>query len=134
MYRVRVATIIVAAFAALCGVSCPGSYDNKRDASGAIEDGIKWDTASTPPDWGGVKWDTGAFPTDTGGKPKDGFIPWPDVTYPDIKPHSDLYPWPPDLGGYTPSPFGCQLDSDCFGIRCCPTPWGVKLCAPVCQY
>jgi hypothetical protein len=29
--------------------------------------------------------------------------------------------------------FGCQSDADCFGQLCCPTPWGVKLCAPACD-
>jgi hypothetical protein len=42
----------------------------------------------------------------------------------------DSYQWP-DV--YTGSPFGCQSDTDCFGLRCCPTPWGVKLCAEVCE-
>jgi hypothetical protein len=34
--------------------------------------------------------------------------------------------------GYKGAAFGCQMDSDCFGQKCCPTPWGVKLCAPTC--
>ncbi len=34
---------------------------------------------------------------------------------------------------YSAGAFGCQADSDCFGQKCCPTPWGVKLCAPTCD-
>jgi hypothetical protein len=47
----------------------------------------------------------------------------------------DHWPWPrdtyPGTGGG--SPFGCQVDSDCFGVKCCPTPWGVHLCAADCD-
>ncbi len=117
----------------VCCVGCPGGYDNKLDSAGPIMDGVKWDTT------GGGKKD-GWPVTDMPWQPKDGpvppdtHIPWPDVTYPDSKPASDLFPWPPDQGGYSPSPFGCHLDADCFGVKCCSTPWGVKLCAPVCNY
>jgi hypothetical protein len=41
--------------------------------------------------------------------------------------------WPAPGDSYQPAPFGCELDDDCFGQRCCPTPWGVKLCAPECE-
>ena len=52
---------------------------------------------------------------------EDAFV-WPDQgEQPDVWPH---YP------GVTG--FGCQDDSGCFGQRCCPTPWGVKLCAATC--
>ena len=45
---------------------------------------------------------------------------WPDI-------------WGPEFGKMdTNAPFGCRFDSDCFGQKCCPTPWGVKLCAPSC--
>ena len=50
-------------------------------------------------------------------------ILWPDLPPPDAE---------PDKGGYKPSPFGCTSDADCFGQRCCPTPWGVKLCSADC--
>jgi len=40
--------------------------------------------------------------------------------------------WSSPEAGYSASPFGCQSDADCFGQRCCTTPWGVKLCAPAC--
>jgi hypothetical protein len=50
---------------------------------------------------------------------------WPDLTKP-----KDQWPWPTD--NYQAIPFGCQSDADCFGQRCCATPWGVKLCAPEC--
>ena len=117
----------------LCCVGCPGGYDNKFDSTGPIMDGVKWDTTGNPQD-GWPNTDKPQVPP-LDGQPPDTYIPWPDVTYPDSQPSPDLFPWPPqDQGGYTPSPFGCQLDTDCFGIKCCPTPWGVKLCAPVCQY
>jgi hypothetical protein len=54
----------------------------------------------------------------------------------------DMYLWPdyvspgdtwPTGDSYSGAPFGCRNDSDCFGQRCCPTPWGVKLCAPTCS-
>jgi len=58
--------------------------------------------------------------------------PKPDqFTWPDVKPPSDTWPWPVD--SYVGAPFGCQTESDCFGQKCCPTPWGVKLCAPSCD-
>lgn len=41
----------------------------------------------------------------------------------------DSVPW---ADTYSGSPFGCQSDADCFGLVCCPTPWGVKLCAETC--
>ena len=117
----------------LCCVGCPGGYDNKNDSAGPIMDGVKWDTNNLPQD-GTPKWDT-KKPPPSDGQPPDTAMSWPDVTFPDSQPSPDLFPWPPqDKGGYTPSPFGCQLDADCFGLKCCPTPWGVKLCAPVCQY
>jgi len=61
------------------------------------------------------------------------------VVYPDQLP-PDSFVWPdqgqdqiiwPDM--YTGTPFGCQSDSDCFGRKCCATPWGVKLCASTCD-
>ncbi len=53
---------------------------------------------------------------------------WPDI-WPDTSQTPDWY-LPPDYSG---SPFGCQTNADCFGQKCCPTPWGVKLCAPTCD-
>jgi hypothetical protein len=67
-------------------------------------------------------------PTDTRprdqAKKKDKFV-WPD------QPKKDHWPWPDTYA--PPTPFGCQIDSDCFGIKCCPTPWGVKLCRNECD-
>jgi len=57
----------------------------------------------------------------------DYYYPYPDG--PQQQP--DFWYWPPDT--YVGSPFGCQQDSDCFGLKCCTTPWGVKLCAEVCN-
>lgn len=41
---------------------------------------------------------------------------------------------PPDSNGYGGGAYGCQDDRDCFGMLCCPTPWGVRLCATTCHY
>ena len=57
-------------------------------------------------------------------KVPDKFV-WPDF------PPKDTWPHPQD--SYVGSSFGCQTDTDCFGQTCCPTPWGVKLCAPTCK-
>jgi hypothetical protein len=87
---------------------CPGDYEvppaDEADAS----------TAGTPYDPGGGS----STPS----------------TYPDVStPSSQADGWTvvPDTG-YGGSPFGCVRDSDCFGLRCCATPWGVKLCQEVC--
>jgi hypothetical protein len=53
--------------------------------------------------------------------------PWPDLPPP--RPEAQL----PLPDGYKSAAFGCAQDSDCFGQRCCSTPWGVKLCSPVCD-
>jgi hypothetical protein len=47
--------------------------------------------------------------------------------------HDQANPWPQPEAGYTGSPFGCEHDRDCFGLRCCKSPWGVKLCAASCD-
>jgi hypothetical protein len=57
--------------------------------------------------------------------PVDQYL-WPDYTSP-----GDT--WPAVGDSYSGAPFGCRSDSECFGQRCCPTPWGVKLCAPACS-
>jgi hypothetical protein len=79
----------------------------------------------------GVQWPEAGGGTDA---PLDLPPPTPDkpFVWPDIKPPPDTTPWP-KTEGYVPGPFGCQADSDCFGQKCCPTPWGVKLCAPTCD-
>jgi hypothetical protein len=85
------------------------------------------DSNHKPPDG----WQAGDWPQYPDGPSyqPDLYPWWPDG--PQQQP--DLYPWWPDQGTYSGSPFGCQQDSDCFGLKCCPTPWGVKLCAEVCQ-
>lgn len=84
------------------------------------------DDDTPPPKRDVVKQDVGSFP-DT--------VPWPDTV-----PQADQFVWPdtsqdhtiwPD--SYQGTPFGCQSDDDCFGQKCCETPWGVKLCAPSCD-
>ena len=73
---------------------------------------------------------------DTGQNQQDTGSPWPD-----LQTQPDQYVWP-DTGqtdqtiwpdSYSQTPFGCKADSDCFGKKCCPTPWGVKLCAASCS-
>ena len=94
-------------------------------------------TPGTTPDLGGAVLDTG-FKADTGGTtPKDKGAPvvdqplWPDIWGPEGGgPKTDIFPQP---DSYKPSPFGCSSDADCFGQKCCATPWGVKLCAPSCD-
>lgn len=52
--------------------------------------------------------------------------------WPDLPPPKSEQPGPtPD--GYAPAPFGCLSNQDCFGQECCPTAWGVHLCAPTCD-
>lgn len=60
-------------------------------------------------------------------------LPQPDVVWPDYgKRDKPVYPDMPRTD-YSTGAFGCQVDTDCFGQKCCPTPWGVKLCAPACD-
>ena len=71
--------------------------------------------------------------------------PGDDGTQPDQKPTEDTFIWPdngdPDSGDlwpnpsdtYAATPFGCTVDADCFGLKCCPTPWGVKVCSKTCN-
>jgi hypothetical protein len=63
-----------------------------------------------------------------GGDTKKDTFTWPDTGTPDGQP--DLWPTG-DL--YTGTPFGCTTDADCFGLKCCGTPWGVKICAKTCN-
>lgn len=56
---------------------------------------------------------------------------WPDQSQ-DHWPSQDTTVDQGTTDTYTGPPFGCKKDSDCFGLKCCPTPWGVKLCAPSC--
>lgn len=80
---------------------------------------------------------------DASGPRKDGALDAPlkdvpvkldKVKWPDLPPKRDKWPWPTDGYAGSGSPFGCQLDSDCFGVKCCPTPWGVHLCAADCDH
>lgn len=59
---------------------------------------------------------------------KDTFE-WPDVGDPDNQ-VGDLWP-SGDM--YSGTPFGCTTDADCFGLKCCATPWGVKICSKTCN-
>lgn len=66
--------------------------------------------------------------SDTNGQ--DSFQ-WPDQTGIDSYVPQDAMQWPD--GTYSGVAFGCQNDSDCLGKLCCPTPWGVKVCATTCN-
>lgn len=67
------------------------------------------------PDW--------TIPPDVDG---DKFV-WPDAPpKDDTWPKNDIYP------GGSGTPFGCFTDADCFHLRCCATPWGIKVCMEHC--
>lgn len=85
------------------------------------------DDDTPPPAQDTTKQDIGAH--------QDTVAPWPDLDQP-----PDQFVWPdqaPDTtiwpDSYTGAPFGCQSDADCFGQKCCTTPWGVKLCSTTCN-
>lgn len=80
----------------------------------------------TPPS---QQYDTGQQQQDQGKTYYDVGGQQPDWMWPDTSTNPDQM-WPGDTYA---SPFGCQQDSDCFGLKCCSTPWGVKLCAPTCS-
>lgn len=50
--------------------------------------------------------------------------------WPDTSPPQDT--WPHSADSYAGTPFGCTSDAECFGRRCCATPWGISLCAERC--
>lgn len=111
--------VLIAAVALIMSVLVACDDDSPGPVSGQ-DSGQKQDGST-------VKKDSGA-----------DWLPWPDTrqpdqtVWPDIMPPADVRPWPqPD--GYVGSPFGCETDADCFGEKCCATPWGVKLCAATCE-
>jgi len=103
----------ILALVLVVGIGCPGDYQAPPDTQPGGNDYY-----GPTPDWPQI--------------PADG-PQWPDYGQQDWyqPPQPDLWYWPPDTG-YIGSPFGCQKDSDCFGLKCCGTPWGVKLCADTC--
>ncbi len=107
-------------------LACPGNLDTSLDswAKPGQEAGVppKKDTGGNPP----PKLDKGGNPPPK--LDKGGWPPPPDQKIP-----PDQYQPPPDKG-YTPSPFGCTVDAECFGLKCCATPWGVKLCSNECTW
>lgn len=119
----------LAFLALLALVVGPGSLACEDDKTPVIK---KYDAAPKEAGTADLGPDKGTTPD----KPKT-----PDKSSPDLWPHQDkgkdIFP-KIDTGkkldqGYKPSPFGCVSDGDCFGQKCCPTPWGVKLCAPACE-
>ena len=122
---VRSVLVVIAALsmcAGLLGAGCsddppPKYLDGQTDTGG---------DSNWKPDQPGAKLDGQPIPD----QPSNPDQPvWPDI-WPDTSGGQDWYT-PPDQ--YVGSPFGCKADSDCFGQKCCPTPWGVKLCAPSCE-
>ncbi len=103
------------AFLAILG-SC------SSDSQVAVDSG-EVDTAAPQPDTAAPIPDIGTIPDI--GQPADQYV-WPDTSIP-----ADTWPHPSD--SYAATPFGCTTDADCFGHKCCPTPWGVKLCSPTCS-
>ena len=111
---VAMAGLLFAFALAGCDEDEPNNTGGKKDAGG----NTKQDVGNTQQDVGNTQQDKGA----------DQPI-WPDIWGPEQG--TDLFPHPEQ--GYKPSPFGCTADADCFGQKCCATPWGVKLCAPSCD-
>jgi hypothetical protein len=89
-----------------CSGDAPPVQDGGKDSKPAVDWG-------PDPDYGQI--DKGT---------QDQYV-WPDIQQP-----ADSWPHPQD--SYAGTPFGCATDADCFGQKCCPTPWGVKLCAATC--
>jgi hypothetical protein len=117
--RFKLVLFVVALAFPFAILACAG--DDKPATGGDAK--VGQDSSS---DRGTVRIDTGAK-KDTG--TKDRFI-WPDSKADSSNPTGDAWQWP-DL--YTGTPFGCQTNADCFGKTCCPTPWGVKVCADRCD-
>ncbi|PID38777.1 MAG: hypothetical protein CSB49_03810 [Proteobacteria bacterium] len=63
------------------------------------------------------------------GDTKKDTFKWPDVGSRDGQ-VGDLWPTG-DL--YSGTSFGCTTNADCFGLTCCATPWGVKICSKTCN-
>jgi hypothetical protein len=95
-------------------MSCGGSTAPVNQDAAVPDKGFSFPDVTVP--------DVG---TKKDGKPADQYV-WPDQSTP-----KDV--WSPPTDSYTGAPFGCQTDLDCFGQKCCATPWGVKLCAATCQ-
>ncbi len=98
---------IVAALAVLALPGCPGSNPARRDGS-------------THPTVDSSQW-------------PDTTSPYPDKRPPDRPRVDQRRDWYRAADQYVGTPFGCERDSDCFGQKCCPTVWGVKICANDCQ-
>ncbi len=100
-------------FAISCAGDAPGNTNPVQQDSGN-----PWE------DSGSHYYDSQPQQLDSATPKVDQYV-WPDTTG-----SVDTWSWPTDT--YTGTPFGCKNDADCFGKRCCPTPWGVKVCADVC--
>ncbi len=105
------ASVLSLTVAVSCAGDTPTTHGNKVEA-GWPDQGDPWQYDATPQQ-------------DTSGSKADQYV-WPDTSG-----NSDTWSWPSDT--YSGASFGCQIDADCFGKRCCPTPWGVKVCADACS-
>lgn len=122
MSKLRTLIACASVLSLVFAVSCAGDAPTTRDSGSTV----KYDTGGWPqPDQSPWQYDTTPPTPDTGVPQADQYV-WPDTGG-----GSDTWSWPSDT--YTGAPFGCQIDADCFGKLCCPTPWGVKVCADVCS-
>ncbi len=70
----------------------------------------------------------GELPRNDGKPPPSEASLWPDLPV-----STSDQPIAPLPDSYVSAPFGCLSNHDCFGQECCPTAWGVRLCAPTCD-
>lgn len=126
--------IVLAALVAILG-ACDDDRNVPPPGADTVgqQDAVGWDTTQpdvwTQPD---QPWpdqyvpdqhvpDTYVWPDQ---HPPDQFV-WPDQHPP------DQFVWPDTYSG---TPFGCEQDAQCFGKKCCKTPWGIKICADSCRW
>lgn len=100
---------------------CRGTCGGAPPQDTGLQDQLApWDHGPQPPDLHPPK-DLYAWPDKPW--PKDMYV-WPDQPKP-----KDMFVWPDTYSGM---PFGCETDDECFGLKCCKTPWGVSMCAKQC--
>ena len=135
---VLTALVALVALTALLGACDEGEYvQPPGDDIGGQQDAVGTDTRrdTTQPDlWAqpDQPWPDQPWP--------DQYVPdqyvWPDqnppdqYVWPDQQVH-DQFVWPDTYAG---TPFGCETDAQCFGKKCCKTPWGIKICADSCGW
>jgi hypothetical protein len=111
---------------ALIAIGCAGDFPSGK----AADAGSSYVTPSPPPGGGTTPGGGNKLDMMTPAAKFDGF---PNVKLDAGRPKLDVqYYKPLTPNPYQGSTFGCRADSDCFGQKCCHTPWGVRLCAPSC--